>query len=136
MVDRISPKARSALMARVKQRNTAPEIVVRSLLHADGYRYRLKAPKLPGRPDIIFPGRKKVVFVHGCFWHGHHCKRGKLPASNLDFWRDKISKNKSRDARSVKELEQLGWSALTVWECETKSSDQLLRTLAVFLEQT
>jgi len=135
MADRISKNSRSSLMSRVKQRDTAPEMTVRSLLHSVGYRFRLKAPKLPGRPDIIFLGRKKVIFVHGCFWHGHHCKRGKLPTSNEAFWNHKISANRTRDARRLEELQLLGWSALTIWECETKTTEKLTSTLANFLEQ-
>src|ERR1700716_3714259 len=97
MIDKLSPESRSLMMARVKQRGTAPELRVRSLLHNSGKRFRLFKPKLPGRPDIIFPSRRKVIFVHGCFWHGHSCPRGKLPTSNVDFWSEKISKNRLRD---------------------------------------
>jgi DNA mismatch endonuclease (patch repair protein) len=135
MSDRISQEARSALMSRVKQRDTAPEKLVRLLLHAAGYRFRLKNPKLPGRPDIMFPSRKKVIFIHGCFWHGHHCKRGKLPSSNQVFWAEKISGNRTRDARTVYDLQLLGWSALTIWECETKDSKITKGKLAKFLKQ-
>lgn len=135
MADRIDPKTRSLLMSRVKQHNTAPEIAVRTALHRRGYRFRLKTPLLPARPDILFPGRKKVVFVHGCFWHGHSCKRGTPPASNREFWEAKLSKNKVRDARVLKELRRMGWRSIVIWECEVKNLGKAVDKLAKFLEQ-
>jgi DNA mismatch endonuclease (patch repair protein) len=134
MVDRLSTKARSALMSRVRTRNTAPELAVRSALHRNGYRFRLKRAGLPGRPDVILPGRMKVIFVHGCFWHGHSCKRGALPASNQDFWRGKIAGNRERDRRVVKQLRALGWRSLILWECELKDAAKVVRRLVKFCD--
>ncbi|MEO4041146.1 very short patch repair endonuclease [Hoeflea sp. CAU 1731] len=112
--------ARSAVMRAVKSRDTAPEMVVRRLVHALGYRYRLHRRDLPGAPDLVFPGRRKVVFVHGCFWHGHDCPRGaRAPKTNADYWRAKIARNTARDARNAQALADAGWRVLTVWECET-----------------
>ena len=115
-------------MSRVKNRDTAPEKIVRSLIHRMGYRFRLHSIRLPGKPDIVLPRHKKVVMVHGCFWHGHEgCRRGTPPSSNKEFWFGKISKNRKRDRDVLEQLEMLGWSVLTVWECETKvkAVDQL-----------
>ncbi len=134
MADRISKPVRSALMSRVKQRDTAPEMATRSVLHRAGYRFRRSAPKLPGKPDIIFPGRRKVIFIHGCFWHGHHCKRGKLPSSNEAFWSKKIAGNRTRDARVLEQLHLLGWSTYTVWECEVTDPEIITGKLAEFLK--
>lgn len=108
-------------MRAVKDKNTRPEQAVRSLLHALGYRFRLHRRDLPGSPDIVLPGRKAVIFVHGCFWHGHACKRGsRVPKANADYWISKIGRNAARDARTLAELEALGWRVLVVWECEIK----------------
>jgi DNA mismatch endonuclease, patch repair protein len=134
MTDRITTAQRSALMSRVKQRDTKPELLLRSLLHRLGYRFRLKVPKLPGRPDIIFRPRKKVIFVHGCFWHGHHCKRGNLPSSNEVFWKTKIEGNRVRDARVLADLLALGWSSLVIWECECNDQKIITGKLAKFLK--
>jgi len=105
-------------MQSVRTANTGPEISLRRALHARGFRYRLHASRLPGRPDIVFPGRKIAVFVHGCFWHGHGCRWGKLPKSKVDYWGPKIESNRSRDARNIRELRKLGWRAVVVWQCE------------------
>ncbi|CCD89884.1 DNA mismatch endonuclease of very short patch repair [Bradyrhizobium sp. ORS 285] len=134
MADKLTKAARSALMSRVKQRHTAPELLIRSLLHRAGFRFRLHSPKLPGRPDIIFPGRRKVVFVHGCFWHGHDCRRGKAPSSNKRFWQKKISGNRLRDEQTIGRLKELGWESFIVWECETKEAEIITGKLAQFLE--
>lgn len=121
-------------MSRVKSKDTAPEMIVRRLLHAMGYRYRLHGGKLPGKPDLVFAGRKKVVFIHGCFWHGHDCKRGaRIPSTRQDYWLSKVSRNKERDARNVSSLEQAGWRVLTVWECELKDRVALAEKLTQFL---
>jgi DNA mismatch endonuclease, patch repair protein len=110
---------RSEVMARIKGKDTGPERAVRSLLHALGYRFRLHRKDLPGSPDIVLPGRKAVIFVHGCFWHGHGCKRGsRTPKANTDYWSKKLAGNVARDARTRAELEALGWRVLVVWECE------------------
>lgn len=112
-------------------------MLVRRLLHAMGYRYRLHRRDLPGAPDIVFPGRRKVIFVHGCFWHGHNCARGaRIPATNVDYWRSKIGRNVARDAGNIAELQQAGWSVLIVWECQLKvgQRDELNSRLKEFLE--
>lgn len=121
-------------MARVKGKNTRPELTVRSLLHSLGYRFRLHRRDLPGSPDIVLPGRKTVVFVHGCFWHGHDCKRGgRLPKANADYWVSKIGRNTARDARARAELEAQGWRVLVIWECEIKEANALAAKLRAFL---
>jgi DNA mismatch endonuclease (patch repair protein) len=120
-------------MAAVAGKNTGPELIVRKLLYGLGYRYRLHVKALPGCPDVVFRKRHCVIFVNGCFWHGHDCTRGSAPASNVEFWRQKISKNRERDRRVEKELRAGGWRILTVWQCETKNRAQLLRRLSRFL---
>lgn len=125
---------RSWTMSRVKSTNTTPEMIVRRLLHGLGYRYRLHGAKLPGKPDVVFAGRRKVVFVHGCYWHGHDCKRGsRVPSTRQDYWVPKLVRNKERDARHVSSLEQLGWDVLVVWECEIKDRVALGERLQNFL---
>ena len=122
-------------MSRVRGKDTKPELVVRRMLHSMGFRYRLHGSKLPGRPDIVFGSRKKVIFVNGCFWHQHQgCNASGIPKSNVDFWREKLSKNVGRDALNRKELALNGWSVLTVWECEVNGSNLQMR-LADFLEK-
>ena len=123
-------------MRRVRTRDTGPELIVRKLLHANGYRYRLHPKGLPGRPDVVFRSRRKVIFVHGCFWHGHPgCKRATFPKTRASFWKNKLEAKRRRDAKVGAELRRMGWSTLVVWECETKkSSAQLLRCLKQFLE--
>jgi len=124
---------RSRVMRAVKGKNTRPEQAVRSLLHALGYRFRLHRKDLPGSPDIVLPGRKAVIFVHGCFWHGHACKRGsRAPKTNADYWTKKLAGNVARDARTRVELEALGWRVLVVWECEIKA-ESLADKLRMFL---
>ena len=125
---------RSATMRAVKSRDTKPEMRVRRLLHRAGYRYRLHATDLPGAPDIVFRGRRKAVFVHGCFWHGHDCKRGaRMPATNVEYWRRKIGRNVERHARNLKALAADGWTVLTLWECELKHEHSLRGRLEGFL---
>lgn len=119
MKAKAEPLTRSQVMARVRARDTAPEMLVRRMLHAVGYRYRVQARGLPGRPDLAFTRRKAAVFVHGCFWHGHDCARGaREPKTNADYWRAKIARNGVRDASVVEALAALGWRAVVVWECE------------------
>lgn len=123
-------------MRAVRSVNTKPEMLVRRLLHAMGYRYRLHRRDLPGAPDIVFPGRRKVIFVHGCFWHGHDCARGaRMPATNVDYWRSKIERNVTRDADNIAELQQAGWAVLVVWECQLKAGqrNELTSRLKEFL---
>jgi DNA mismatch endonuclease (patch repair protein) len=120
------PAKRSAVMARVKDRDTAPEWVVRRLLWGLGVRYRLHARGLPGKPDIVMAGRRLVVFVHGCFWHGHDCARGaRVPKANRDYWLGKVARNRARDITSREMLEAAGWRVETVWECELKDRPAL-----------
>lgn len=133
MVDRVPPATRSRIMASVVGKSTKPERLVRSIAHAMGYRFRLHRSDLPGKPDIVFPKRKCVILVHGCFWHGHACKRDKMPKSNVAFWNDKIMKNQIRDVRVVAELEKLGWRVLILWECETKNLEVVKEKLISFL---
>jgi len=132
-MDRLTPEQRSANMAAVRFKNTRPELIVRRLLHGLGYRYGLHAANLPGRPDIVLRKRQSIVFVNGCFWHGHTCPRGIPPSSNIEFWWPKINKNRLRDRRVRQELKRQGWRVLTVWECETKDTARLQRQLCRFL---
>lgn len=134
MTDRLSKEQRSALMARVRQRDTKPELVTRKLLHAKGYRFRLHMKQLPGTPDIVLKRHRAVVFVHGCFWHGHEgCPRSALPATNRDWWQAKIEGNRRRDLEKIGELETQGWRVLVVWECETRDAEALSRRLVDFM---
>ncbi|MES3056620.1 very short patch repair endonuclease [Sphingomonas faeni] len=134
MVDRLSPERRSALMKRVGQKNTKPELIIRRLLHAAGWRYRLHRKGLPGTPDIVFGSRKVALFVHGCFWHGHSCKLGRLPKTRPEFWSAKISGNRARDARKVEQLIAQGWRVMTVWQCGLKHPTDALRQTEEFLK--
>ena len=120
-------------MASVGQRNTGPEWIVRRLLHAHGFRYRLHDKKLPGKPDLVFHGRRKAVFVHGCFWHGHDCPKGQAPKSRRDYWEPKLKANRERDEQVICKLKEMGWQSLVVWQCETKEPEALLEKLWVFL---
>ena len=122
MADVHSPEIRSYNMSRIKGTNTKPEEVVRKYLFAKGFRYRKNVPDLPGKPDIVLPKYKTCIFVNGCFWHGHEgCKYFVWPKNNAEFWKEKISRNIERDVRTYKELGQLGWKIITVWECQLKS---------------
>jgi DNA mismatch endonuclease (patch repair protein) len=128
------PALRRRTMQAVKSANTKPEMKVRRLLHSLGYRYRLHRKDLPGAPDIVFPSRRKIIFVHGCFWHGHDCPRGaRVPANNRDYWVSKIERNRSRDARTREALAALGWDVLVLWECRLKDSAALQSELTRFL---
>ncbi len=132
-MDKFSPIERSKIMARVRSKNTKPELAVRKLIFALGYRYRLHGKSLPGKPDLVFAGARRVVFVHGCFWHGHTCKRAALPSSNVAFWAEKIGKNKLRDKRTKRQLTVNGWKVLTVWQCEIKNTEGLKNKVTAFL---
>jgi DNA mismatch endonuclease (patch repair protein) len=121
-------------MAKIGGKNTAPELAIRKLLYALGYRYRLHYKKIPGRPDIVLVGRKKAIFINGCFWHGHTCKRGALPSTNVAFWKKKISGNASRDKKNLAALREAGWSVFTIWQCEMKDLGVLSDRLIGFLE--
>ena len=123
-------------MQSVKQKNTKPEVAVRRVLHAAGYRFRLHRKDLPGRPDIVLPGRRKAIFVHGCFWHAHNCEKGRAPKSKLDYWGPKLAGNVERDERKARELKEAGWDVLTVWQCETVDPEHLRDTLLSFVENS
>lgn len=134
--DVFDPVKRSAIMRAVKSRDTGPELKVRAAVRALGYarRYRLNGANLPGKPDLVFSAMRKVIFVHGCFWHGHTCTRGaRQPKDNAAYWRAKIARNVARDGASLKALKQNGWSPLVIWECETRDANTLSRKLAKFL---
>jgi len=134
MTDVFSKEKRSWIMSRVKGRDTKPEILVRSFIYRLGFRFRLHRRDLPGTPDIVLPRHGKLIFVHGCFWHGHKgCPRSKRPTTNKYFWDIKLNGNIKRDKRYRLELRRLGWKTLVVWECETKSPKILLRKLERFL---
>lgn len=133
MVDRLTPEQRSRNMRAIGPKDTKPELVLRRMLHGLGYRYRLHRKDLPGKPDMVFPARRKVVLIHGCFWHLHGCRIGKMPASRTDYWAPKLARNKERDAQNQEKLAALGWDVLVVWECETKDQGQLARRLQEFL---
>ena len=133
-MDTVTPEKRSWAMAQVKGQNTGPEKAVRSLLHQLGYRFRLQRSDLPGKPDIVLPKFKTVLFVHGCFWHRHPgCKRATTPASNRDYWDKKFARTVARDAKNERELAGMGWRVLVVWECELKDMDALEGKLTSFL---
>ncbi|TPN16337.1 DNA mismatch endonuclease Vsr [Mesorhizobium sp. B2-1-3] len=135
-MDRIPSAQRSANMRAITSKNTAPEMVVRRILHRLGYRYRLHAKDLPGKPDIVFRQRKKAILVHGCYWHGHGCKRGGQGAkSNTGYWGPKIARNRERDEKALCALRDAGWDVLTIWECEVADND-LTERLQAFLPET
>lgn len=135
MPDIFAPEKRHEIMQNVKTKNTAPEIKLRSLLHKNGFRFRVNRKDLPGKPDIVLPKYRAVIFVHGCFWHGHDCPRGQRPQTNADFWKQKIDRNVIRDKSDVSLLESLGWRVLIVWECEIKKKNEavLLSRVKEFL---
>lgn len=121
MTDTVTPETRSRMMSGIRAKNTRPERLVRSALFAAGYRFRIHRKDLPGSPDIVLPGKKVAIFVHGCFWHRHKgCNMAKLPSSNLDFWRNKLDANVERDRKAIEALNLLGWRVMTVWECATR----------------
>lgn len=133
-MDNLTPRERSAQMARVRSKNTKPELVVRRLVFRLGYRYRLHG-KLPGHPDLVLAGRRRVIFVHGCFWHRHRgCPNCRLPKSRTGFWKKKFEANRKRDQRSQRKLIHLGWKVLVVWECETKDIEVLESRIKEFME--
>ena len=122
-------------MAAVGTKDTGAERAVRSIVHRLGYRYSLRRTDLPGKPDVAFVSRQKVIFVHGCFWHGHSCKYGQLPKSRLEYWRPKIAANKARDRLQVAELRRKGWSVMTVWQCQLKNQRFLESRIKDFLNE-
>jgi len=121
MSDKFSKEKRSDIMSKISGKNTKPEIIVRKYLFSKGLRFRINVKNLPGKPDIVLPKFKVVVFVHGCFWHGHSCKRGKLPQTNKEFWENKINKNIHRDNKNISELEKNGWKVIIIWQCEIQN---------------
>ncbi|HBI47781.1 MAG TPA: very short patch repair endonuclease [Smithella sp.] len=134
-MDVFSEEKRSWIMSRVKNKNTKPEIIVRSIVHRLGYRFRKNNLNLQGRPDIVLTRHRKVIFVHGCFWHGHRqCKRATRPTTNKTFWAKKLDANIVRDKHNNKVLKSLGWKTLTIWECQIKNQDKLLSRLESFLK--
>lgn len=134
-MDNLSPEDRSKAMRRVRSRDTTPELSVRRLVHAMGYRYRLHVATLPGRPDLAFPRLRKVLFVHGCFWHGHRrCGKQTTPSSRREYWLPKLDRNKQRDRRNRRLLRKAGWGVLVVWECQLKNPEAVARRIRRFLE--
>jgi len=134
-MDVMTCEKRSALMSRIRSRHTQPELIVRRLAHALGYRFRLHRNDLPGTPDLVFSARKKAVFVHGCFWHRHSgCRYASTPKSNVDYWQSKFRVNVERDARVLRELLALGWSPLVIWECELLDLEALTIRLETHLD--
>ena len=134
MVDTRSPEQRSRIMSSVGTKNTGPELLLRRLLHRSGYRYRLHPESLPGKPDISFPSRRKAIFVHGCFWHGHDCAKGRLPKSRTDYWAPKLKANKKRDDKHTARLADLGWSSMVVWQCELRDPETVVERVKKFLD--
>ncbi|MDR0736536.1 MAG: very short patch repair endonuclease [Zoogloeaceae bacterium] len=127
MPDIFSPETRSRMMSGIRSKNTSPELFLRYALHRMGFRYRLHVNSLPGKPDMVFPIRRAVIFVHGCFWHGHNCHLFKWPSSHADFWRKKIESNRKHDIMISAELNRAGWRVLTVWECAVKGKYRLAK---------
>lgn len=134
MSDIFSQTKRSDIMPKISSKDTKPEILVRKFLFSKGFRYRINVKTLPGKPDIVLPKYKTIIFVNGCFWHGHNCKKGKLPSSNTDFWKEKISNNKSRDAKNSDLLVKLGWKVIIIWQCEISKIDNRTKILNKLLE--
>lgn len=137
MSDKITPDRRSKNMSAIRSKGMKPELAVRSLVHRLGFRFRLHRKDLPGKPDLVFPGRRKVIFVHGCFWHQHPdpaCTDSHLPQSNATYWKPKLARNVERDRRNVGNLETAGWSVLVVWECDLRKLDALAVRIATFLK--
>ena len=135
-MDKLTKTERSLLMSRVRSTDSKPELIVRRMVHRMGYRYRLHSRTLPGSPDLVFAGRRKIVFVHGCFWHGHTCRAGRnKPASNQQYWNAKLERNMRRDRIASARLRRQGWSVLSVWECQTRKQEHLACRLMSFLER-
>lgn len=133
-MDKITAEKRSENMRRIRSKDTSPELTLRRLIHGIGYRYRLHRKDLPGSPDIVFPGRQKVIFVHGCFWHQHPgCREGRIPGSRLDYWISKLGRNQTRDLANQRLLKEQGWKVLIVWECDLKDLPALTKSVEQFL---
>jgi DNA mismatch endonuclease (patch repair protein) len=135
-MDTLSVEERSERMARIRSKDTKPEMALRSLVHRLGYRFRLHRKDLAGSPDLVFPGAKKAIFMHGCFWHGHEgCKIANRPKTRRDFWDEKFRRNKERDLLNEATLKAAGWDVATIWECEIKNSDLIAKRIVRFLSQ-
>jgi len=132
-LDPLSKEERSERMSKIRSHNTKPEISVRRLVYGLGYRYRLHAKELPGHPDLVFRPKRKVIFVHGCYWHQHGCGHYRMPKSRTEYWLPKLAKNIERDKHNINQLERDGWKVLVIWECEIKEVDQLTRKIQEFL---
>jgi DNA mismatch endonuclease (patch repair protein) len=129
---------RSQMMAAVRSKDTKPEMFVRRLVHAMGYRYRLRRPDLPGKPDLVFPARRRIIFIHGCFWHQHGkavCRDSGIPKTRQEYWIPKLDGNRKRDRRTVQLLKKQGWDVLVVWECETRNAELMKKRLMQFLSK-
>lgn len=136
MADVHSKETRSFNMSRIRGRDTKPELIVRSLVHRMGYRFRLHVPGLPGKPDLVLPRHEKIIFVHGCYWHMHRCRYGRVvPKTNTEFWQTKRQGNVDRDRRNLRKLRREGWRVLVVWECWTREEEKLLSKLSAFLDE-
>jgi DNA mismatch endonuclease (patch repair protein) len=133
--DPLTPAERSERMSRIRNTDTKPEMIVRRLVHGMSYRYRLHAPELPGHPDLVFRPRRKVIFVHGCFWHQHGCRQYRQPRTNRSFWEPKLEGNRERDKINQKKLSAMGWKFLVIWECELQNMDKLKKRITEFLEK-
>ena len=138
-MDRLAPEARTANMRAIRSKGMKPELLVRKIVHRMGYRYRLHRPDLPGRPDLVFPSRKKIIFVHGCFWHQHpspNCRIVRKPKSNICYWTPKLAANRRRDAQHQFALQRDGWDVLTLWECELLDGNSIETRVRYFLNDT
>jgi len=132
-MDTFDPTQRSEIMRRVRSSGTKPELIVRNMVRRMGVRYRSCLPNLPGKPDLVMPEQRKVILVHGCFWHGHDCDAGKLPKSHRSYWKCKQERNELRDAQNARELRSRGWKRMVIWECEIRSDKRLQARLSRFL---
>ena len=133
MTDHVSIRQRSKIMASVRTHDTGPELLLRKALHRLGYRYRTHYRKLPGKPDIAFPRFKKAIFVHGCFWHGHRCRWGRLPKSRMEYWKQKVATNRTRDQRVTRAIRRTGWEVFVVWQCELREIERTFPGILAFL---
>lgn len=129
MSDTFSPAKRSWVMAQIRGKDTEPERRVRSILHANGFRFRLHRADLPGKPDIVLPRHRIAVYVHGCFWHGHRCQKGRRPGTNKTYWNEKLERNIARDASNARKIRALGWQRIVVWSCELRNAERLERRM-------
>lgn len=134
-MDKINPQRRSENMRRIRSKGMKPEMAVRRMVHSLGYRYRLHRRDLPGKPDLVFGPRRAVIFVHGCFWHQHDCRDGKIPSSNTEYWKPKLGRNVERDIQNQMKLREAGWKILTIWECEIYEEDKLKYRIHEFLSK-